>query len=63
MCIDCNREHESLTPCPRRIANALLGQPGGVLCMLPSDHDWIIEHPDFKVLEVIEEELADRLPN
>ncbi len=60
-CPVCLRLHDLDMPCPLRVANAYTMQVQALEKLTEADRGWMAKHPDFSVLNVLEEELADRM--
>jgi len=61
ICKVCHRDHEEYQPCSQRIANAYMMQPRALELLTEADKKWMAENPAFSVLDVLEEELANRM--
>jgi len=59
-CPVCNRLHKKNQPCPQRIACAYIMKPGATEALTEADKLWMA-HNKFSALEVLEEELANRM--
>jgi len=60
-CEVCHRLHDLDMPCPLRVANAYTMQPQALEKLTEADKEWMKNNPNFSVLDVLEEELADRM--
>jgi len=60
-CKVCHRLHDPEQPCPLRIANAFTMQVQALERLTEADKKWMKEHPDFSVLDTVEDALADAL--
>jgi len=58
-CKVCHRLHELDQPCPLRIANAYTMQPQALEKLTEQDKKWMREHPNFSVLDILEDEIAN----
>ena len=61
ICKVCDRLHSEDMMCPRRIANAYTMQGGtqAIAALTMPDVTWMKTHPDFHVLDVVEDAIAD----
>jgi len=59
-CNVCHRLHEPDQPCPLRIAGAYTMLPQAQMLTEP-DKAWIRAHPDFNVLDTVEDTIADMM--
>ena len=57
-CNVCHRIHNPDMPCPLRIANAYTMQPRALEELTEPDKEWMKQHPNFSVLDVLEDEIA-----
>jgi len=60
-CKVCNRLHKEDAACPLRIANAYTMQPQALENLTDADIAWMREHKDFSVLDVLEDDIADKM--
>lgn len=60
VCSVCNRLHGKEQSCPQRVANAYMMQPQALEQLTEDDKKWMASNP-ISVLDVLEEELADRM--
>ena len=60
-CKVCNRLHKVNQPCPLRIANAYMMQPQALERLTEVDKEWMAGNPTLSVLDILEEELANRI--
>ncbi len=58
-CRVCHRNHTEDQPCPLRVANLLTGQEGSYKAITTPDAVWLEAHPEFSILDTIEDTLAD----
>lgn len=58
-CTVCRRLHKPDQPCPLRVANAYTMQPQALEMLTNADKEWMKQHPDFSVLGVLEDTIAD----
>ena len=58
-CNICSRLHRPEQPCPLRIANAYIMQVGAMGKLTEADKNWMQEHPNFSVLDVIEDAVPE----
>ena len=63
ICPVCKRHHSESQPCPRRLAMAMLSATKANMDALSaSDKEWLSANRGFNLEELLEEELACRLP-
>jgi len=58
-CEVCSRLHAHNQPCPLRIARAYTMQPQALENTTEPDKRWMASHPDFSVVDTVEEAVAD----
>lgn len=61
-CHVCHRMHTSDQPCPLRIANAYTMQQKALEKLTDADKKWMAEHPDFSVLDTVEDAILESMP-
>ncbi len=59
VCKVCDRQHGVDQPCPRRLANAMTMQAQALERLTKADMDWVNQHPNFSVLDTVEDAIAD----
>ncbi len=60
-CNICHKLHDENMACPLRIANAYTMQPQALEKLTNADKEWMAEHPDFSVLDAIEDAITNSL--
>lgn len=58
ICPICHRQHIPAQPCPRRIASFYVGD--AKIPLTDADNAWMKDH-GLDILEIVEDEIADRL--
>lgn len=58
-CKVCRRNHNDNQPCPLRVTNAYTMQPKALELLTDADKKWMAEHPEFDVLDTLEDAIAD----
>ena len=58
VCSVCSRLHSANSPCPRRIANAVMQLPKAVEQLTDSDEEWMNSHA-INTISVLEEHIAE----
>ncbi len=61
-CKICHRLHDLDQPCPLRIANAYTMQAGALERLTKIDKIWMQVHPDFSVLDIVEDAVVEAMP-